>query len=129
MRDFKLIIDEDFMLDVEYSANTFSLTDSLADVVRNNIAMSISIRRGEIHNAPTFGSRRWEVKRGGDAGARELERFDGDALEWIISLGRAKTIEVKAWPSEGEPGRLDELITATLTDGETVTFETFLRVV
>jgi len=131
MHDLKLQITDDFMVDFVYDevSGLFELTETLADVVRNNIIMSITIRKGEILTAENFGSARWEIKQGGDSGARELERIDAEALQWIISLGRAKSIDVKAWPAEDNPGRLDELITATLPDGETVPFETFLRVV
>lgn len=130
MHDLMLQITDDYKVDIVYdeTLKTFTLTSSLADVVRNNIILSIMIRRGELPGAPNFGSRRYDITNGGDAGARDLERYDAEALQWIIDIGRAKTIEIKAWPEPGEPGRYNELITATLTDGEIVPFQTFFRV-
>jgi phage gp46-like protein len=131
MHDLLLRIDDDYKVDFVYdeTLHTFSLTETMADMVRNNIIMSIMPHRGELPGAPLLGSRRYEITNGGDAGARDLERLDGEALKWIVDIGRALSITVKAWPEAGQPGKLNEMITAVLPSGETVPFETFLRVV
>jgi phage gp46-like protein len=130
MRDLLLQITDDYKVDFVYdeTTKTFTLTSTMADVVKNNIILSIMIRIGELPGAPSFGSRRHEITSGGDAGARDLERFDAEAMQWIVDIGRAKSIAVKAWPEPGEPGRLNEIITAVLMDGESLPFETFYRV-
>ena len=130
MRDFLLQITDDYEVDFVYdeTLKTFTLTQTVADVVRNNIIMSIMLHKGELPGALLLGSRRYEITNGGDNGARDLERHDGEAMKWIADIGRAKSITVKAWSEPGQPGRLNELITAVLPDGEIVPFETFFRV-
>jgi phage gp46-like protein len=130
MPDLLLQITDDYKVDFVYdeTALTFKLTESLADVVRNNIIMSIMINKGELIDSPLLGSRRNEIKSGGINGARELEYYDREALQWIIDIGRAISIDIKTWPEPVQPERLNETIAATLPDGEIVPFNTFYRV-
>jgi phage gp46-like protein len=130
MADLLLRINDEYMVDFVYNetSGSLELAQTLADIVVNNIIMSIMVRKNELPGSPGFGSDRYKINRSGDAGARLLEQCDIEATRWIVQRGRAVSIDVAAEPVAGDPGRFRETITATLPGGEIVPFETFYRV-
>jgi phage gp46-like protein len=99
------------------------------DTIRNNIYLSLAIRKGTWWHDPGFGldwSPRQKLTSRTPALLRErcLE-----ALKWILDIGRAKSIEVTTERDTKNRRRINVLVEAVQADGREVTFETYTEVI
>lgn len=100
-----------------------------AEGILNNIIISLAIKKGSWWHDPGFGLRQRPRLKNTPASARLVQQDIEQALQWIIDLGRAKSIDVATWRLENNRHRLGVLITATQADGRAVTYTTFREVV
>lgn len=95
----------------------------------NNIYLSLAIKKGSWWADPEFGLR----DRGRMKLTEQTERLVRDdcleALQWLIDVGRARTIEVMTEREAGHTGRLKVLVRALKADGQFEDFQTFIEVV
>lgn len=100
--------------------------------LRNNIYLSLMIKRGDWFQNPDFGSRLHLLQRAKNTEqtAALAEEYCKEALQWLIDTGRATRIDVIS-----ERDRLQDLhrlrlnIAVTRADGGRVEFTTFVEVV
>lgn len=121
MKDFKI---DPYNRDYVIENNDLALTED----IRNNIYLSLSVRKGEWAFSPESGSRLHLLMR-----EKSLERLESvakeyceEALRWIIDLERAEKIEVTT-VLDKENKRMKCLIEAT-QKGKPIIYEHFVRV-
>lgn len=118
--DFQLSIDHAGVLDETF----IPATDIL-----NNIIISLAIRKGSWWHDPAFGLIDRPRLKNTPAIARLIKQDIEQALQWIITAGRASSIQVETWRDDNDPYRLIVLVTATQTNGQVVTYSIFKEVV
>jgi len=117
----------DFSITTESGAPVFSL--EAGDALRNNVLLSLLVRRGTLFVAPEFGSRLHTItKVSADAPAR-AQAYCVEATRWIIETGRAREITVDARIHDENNGRIDIAVMVTKPDGERTAFTTWFAVV
>lgn len=118
----------DFQIDT--SAGQGEMTFTPAADIRNNIFLSLKIRRGAFFANPSFGLRSVRPAKNTARTAGLLKEYCTEALQWLIDTGKAVSVDVQverdpaAWPD-----RMKILVTAVQADLTPVTFETFQEVI
>jgi len=100
--------------------------------LRNNIFLSLVIKRGSWFQNPSFGSRLHLLQRAknSEQTAALAEDYCKEALDWLIDTGRVKKIEIIAQRDrEQDLHRLKLLVMVTQSSGDQVSFTTFVEVV
>ncbi len=97
--------------------------------IMNNIYLSLMVPRGAFFAAPQFGSRLHEITKTTAQSVALLKDYCKEAMQWLLDLGRARSIEVKTERDARDLNRINMRITVTQADGRVITFETFTRVV
>lgn len=100
--------------------------------LRNNIYLSLVIKRGSWFQNPAFGSRLHLLQRAknSEQTAALAEEYCKEALHWLIDTGRAKKIEIVAQRDrEQDLHRLKLLVMVTQSNGDQVSFTAFVEVV
>jgi phage gp46-like protein len=98
--------------------------------IRNNILVSLSIRKGSWWQDPEFGLRDRGRMKLTDQTVRLVRSDCLEALQWLKDTGRAKSIEVTTLRDRAENvNRIKVLVEAVQADGRAVTFEHFIEVV
>lgn len=100
----------------------------LVEDIRNNIYLSLNVRKGTWPFAPELGSRLHllEREKSLERVARKAKEYCDEALKWIIDKGRAESIEVTVELDKANM-RLKCLIEA-VQKGKTITYEHFVEV-
>lgn len=121
MKDYKL---NPYTRDYEVVKGQFELIDD----IRNNIYLSLAVRKGTWAFNPSFGSRLHLLLR-----EKALDRLESvakeyceEALKWIIDIARAEKIEVTTQLNK-ENKRMKCLIEAT-QKGKAIVYEYFIKV-
>jgi len=94
--------------------------------------LSLMVSKGSFFQRPAFGSRLHLLHRSKMTArtAALAVAYCKEALQWIIDLGRAISIDVDAEVDRTvDPSRLKLKITAEQADGRPITYETWLEVV
>jgi phage gp46-like protein len=119
----------DFKIDIKQGRG--QMTFEKVDDIRNNIYLSLMVRRGSFFQNPNFGSRLHELFRAKntDKTAALAKEYCKEALQWLIDTGRATEINISTEKDPNELNRLKILVEATQSDGRKVTFDTYLEVV
>lgn len=118
----------DFRIDT--TAGQGEMTFDPVTDIRNNIFLSIKVRRGSFFANPSFGLRAIRPAKNTIQTAGLLREYCREALQWLIDTGKAVSVDVQverdpaAWP-----GRMKILVTAVQADLKPVTFETFQEVI
>ncbi len=103
--------------------------DKAADIF-NNVYLSLAIKKGSWWVDPEFGLRDRGRMKNTEQNARLVRQDCLEALQWLLSTGRATAIEVTVQRDRTEDlHRLKILVEATQANGQQVTFETFKEVV
>lgn len=100
--------------------------------IMNNIWLSLHIQRGAFFACPWLGSRLHLLRREKvvPRTVRLAQKYAEQALQWIIDLGRAKSITVLTEADKGtHTGRVLLHVEAVQADGRKVTFSDFVEVV
>ena len=108
------------------------MTFTKAEDIRNNVFLSLVVRRGSFFQNPGFGSRLHLLKRAKNTvkTAQLAVEYAKEALQWLLDTGRAKKIEVTAERDVTQDlHRLKLLVEATQGNERKVTFSTFVEVV
>lgn len=117
---------------IETSTGQGEMTYDPVTDIRNNIYLSLEVRRGSFFARPGFGSRLHLLSREKNTArtAAIARDYCREALQWLLDSGRASAIEVTVERDpEGDPHRLKILVQATQADLTPVTFETFQEVI
>lgn len=117
-------------LDWKLGNNSFAATENGSDIY-NLLRNSIMVDKGTFPFKPNFGSELYKLRR-----EKKTERtrllaiqYCTEATNWLLQTGKATEIEISSQYSIFDNNRLDLKIEAKQASGETVTFETFVRVV
>lgn len=119
----------DFQLSYDSQSGSIDQTFEPCADIRNNIIISLAIKKGSWWHDPQFGITDRPRLKITPATIRLVKQDIEQALQWIIAAGRATSIIVETWRAGNYPHRLNILITATQADGRTVTYTTFKEVV
>jgi phage gp46-like protein len=117
----------DFQIDI--LAGQPGMTWTKATDIRNNVILSLLIRRGDWWFNPNFGMRPLPKKNTARAEAL-VESYALEALQWLLDTGRARKIEVQAERDRTRDlNRMRLSLAVTQADGSLVEFEHFVEVV
>jgi phage gp46-like protein len=100
--------------------------------LRNNVYLSLMIRRGSWFQNLDFGSRLHLLQRekNTEQTAVLAEEYCREALQWLIDSGRARKIDIVAERDRLQDlHRLKLLVSVTKSNGDQVSFTTFVEVV
>jgi len=112
----------DYALAIDENGNA-DMTWDKADNIMNNIFLSLRIKKGSFFQNKDFGSRLHTLKKNLPQVAALGEEYAREALQWILDIGRAKTIEINSERGQGaNANRLKLLIQATAADGRPLVF-------
>lgn len=92
--------------------------------IRNNILLSLYVKRGSFFLDLNFGSRLYEIKSLSEPNVRLAKEYVQQALQWILEIGRADRILVVT-------SSIDDTLkiaTTIIKAGVESQFETFYRV-
>ncbi|MDA8139534.1 MAG: phage GP46 family protein [Desulfobacteraceae bacterium] len=118
----------DFKL--SYHGGTADITWGPVESIANNIWLSLNIPKGSFVFASDFGHRFYLVKKNTAQAPALLESLAREALQWLLDLGRAASIEVLAQRDPiNHPNRLLLRGEVVQADGRRVPFEKFVEVV
>lgn len=96
----------------------------------NNIYLSLTVKKGSFFHNPAFGLRQRGRLKNTEATAALIRHDYKDALQWLIDIGRAKSVAVSSERDRWQDlNRLKLLIEVVQADGRTVTFTTYREVV
>ncbi len=115
---------------IETYAGQGAMTFSAVPDIRNNIFLSLKVRRGSFFANPSFGLRSVRPAKNTAATAGLLKEYCLEALQWLLDTGKAASVDVQverdpdAWPD-----RMKVLVRADQADGSTIMFETFQEVI
>lgn len=104
---------------------------SMDEALLNNVYLSLTVSLGGWWAAPKFGSRLYLLQREKllPRVAKKAEGYCREALQWIITASRAKTIDITAELDEGGAARrVVCLISVTKSDGSKLDYTHFVRV-
>lgn len=120
----------DFKIDINNQTGIGEMTFDKADTIMNNICLSLMVEKGKFFQNPEFGSRLHLLQRAKntDQTAALAGEYCKEALQWLIDIGRASTVEVYA-ERDNELKRINLLAEVTQADGNQVSFGTFVEVV
>jgi phage gp46-like protein len=114
---------------IEMTAGLPAMTFDKAADIRNNVLLSLLVRRGSWWFNPAFGMRELP-KKNTIAAAGLVEEYAREALRWLLDTGRATAIEVRAERDPlQDPHRLKLRLQVTQASGEVLSFEHFVEVV
>jgi len=100
-----------------------------SDNILNNIFLSIIVERNSFFFNPEFGSRLHLIKKLTDQNVALAKDYLDEALQWILDTGKAKKIDTLTERDLDVMNRLNLLVTATQSNNQIVTFESFIEVV
>ena len=123
----------DFALLIENQSGIAAMTFEKASGgnLYNNIHLSLVIRRGSFFQNTDFGSRLHLLQRAKNTAQTEALAIEycREALQWLIDARRVAKIDIYTERDRTQDiNRLKLLVEATKTDGDVVSFTTFVRV-
>ena len=102
-----------------------------ADHRFNNVYLSLVVERGSFFVNPAFGSRLHLLRRAKCTAATEAAVVDycTEALQWLITAGRARAVAVQTERDLQTLGRINFTVTVTWADNVVTTYTSFVGVV
>lgn len=104
---------------------------SMDEALLNNVYLSLTVPLGGWWAAPKFGNRLHLLQKEKllPRVVKKAEGYCREALQWIITVGRAKTIAITAEMDDaGAARRVVCLISVTKNDGSKLDYTHFVRV-
>jgi phage gp46-like protein len=99
------------------------------DSLYNNIYLSIMVPKGRFFFNPDFGSRLGTIKTITPDNILLAIDYCKEALQWLVSIGRIKNMEIQALRDDNNPSQLNFAIAVTASDNRAVTYSLFYRVI
>lgn len=120
----------DYAIAIDQTGLTGAMTwEDSCTTIANNVFLSLAVERGSFFHNPSFGLRRRHRLKNTESTAALIRHDYIEALQWLIDLGRAKTVEVMVERDRlVDLHRLKVLVTVTQADGRVLSFETFREV-
>lgn len=109
--------------------NRDSVVPGFSSDIMNNIYLSLAIERGSWWFNPDFGLRPINRMKNTEQTARLIEVYIREALQWLLDMGRAKSIDVYLKRDSSVSGRICAVIEAVQTDGLAVQYSHYIEVV
>ena len=97
--------------------------------IRNNLYLSLAIKKGSWWAAPEFGLRDRGRMKITEQSLRLLRGDCLEALQWLLDSGRAKSVEVLVMRDDQVMNRVRIGVEAVQADGRKVTIDKFIEVV
>ncbi|MHB9156271.1 MAG: phage GP46 family protein [Endomicrobiales bacterium] len=120
----------DFAIDM--AGGLGEMTFEKPEDIRNNVFLSLAVRRGSFFQNPAFGSRLHLLKRAKNTTktAQLAVEYAKEALQWLLDTDKARKVEVTTEQDRTQDlHRLKLLVEATQADERKVIFTTFVEVV
>jgi phage gp46-like protein len=119
---------KDFLL--EFGGGRADIGFEFADSLKNNVWLSIHIKRSELFWAPWFGSRLHEITKITTQSLLMAEAYVRDCLRWLIEMERIETIvSVTAQRDAYIYNRIVFVVSLKKKDEITLEYEIFYSVV
>lgn len=99
------------------------------DSLLSNIMLSICVKRGSLFSFPEFGSRLHEIGKITDGNLRLARDYTVEALQWLITVGRAAAVQVEAQRDPKDPSRINLYGSVTKSSGDVVPFTVYYPVI
>ena len=85
--------------------------------IATNIYTSLMIKKGSLFNTPSFGLDLSDIKKVTATNIKLIETRLRDALQWLIDIGKAKTINVIVERDSLDRSRINYKVEAVQADG------------
>ena len=96
--------------------------------ISNLLYFSVSLPQGLMFNLPNFGLNLLDIKKLTDDKIELIQGRVEKAVQWIIDIGKARSIDVLVEKNAQAVGRVDIQIRAIQADGTPVSLDTFRSV-
>jgi len=116
-------MDFQILLDNQYPAGGLTFTKNLD--IRSDIYSSINIRKGSWFARPDFGCDLYKIRKVTSANILLAKQYIEEALAWLVTTGRAKTIDVLVEADDMDISRINIKVTATQQDGLIITYQQY----
>ena len=114
---------------IAYGNFAADMTWEPVETIANNVWLSLNVRRGTLFAAPRFGHRLHLLKKNTARTAALAEAYTREALQWLVDIGRAVSVDVSAERDPvNYPNRMLLRGTVVQADGRRVPFEQFVEV-
>lgn len=113
----------DFLLETDNGHVVMSF-NSVNDV-RNNIILSLIVKRGSFFVDPNFGSQLHVLKNNSPESCNLAESYCKDAVKWMIKIGKLIQFDVSATPFKNG---IQLNCSAILPDRNIVNYDHFVRI-
>jgi phage gp46-like protein len=114
----------DYLLINDSYGNLMMSFDASNDI-RNNILLSLHIKKGSFFLDPNFGSRDHEIKSTTQSDINLAIAYGKEALQWMQTANKVSKIEISAYSIKD---KIYREITVTLPNGKIENYTTFFRV-
>jgi phage gp46-like protein len=119
--DFKIL------LNAQYPSGGLTFTKN--SDIRTDIFNSINIKKGYFFQNKEFGSDLYKIRKLTSPNVLLAKQYIEAALEWLLSTGRAKSLNVIVERDTSDVSRLNIKVEAQQPDGLMIIYEQFKRVV
>ena len=114
---------------ISYGYFEADMTWQPVETIANNVWLSLNVRRGTMFAAPYFGNRFHLLKKNTVRTAALAEEYAREALQWLVDIGRAVSVDVSAERDpENYPNRMLLRGAVVQADGRRIPFEQFVEV-
>ncbi len=120
----------DFAIDM--GGGLGEMTFGKPEDIRNNVFLSLVVRKGSFFQNPSFGSRLHLLKRAKNTAktAQLAVEYAKEALQWLLDTDKARKVEVTAERDRTQDlHRLKLLVEVIQANEKRVSFSTFVEVV
>lgn len=101
----------DFQINLGRGQSTGVLTWTKNTDIRSNIYFSLFIKPGSWFFDPTWGNKLWNIRKINDSNLLLAKQYTEESLQWLISTGKAASIEVVAEKDSYDINRINLKIT------------------
>ncbi len=103
---------------LESTENGLEFGFGMADSLRNNLMLSLLVRRGSLFSATWFGSRLHVIEHVTPQDMELARDYCMEALRWLIQTGRIVSADIQVEQDLSDRNRMNILVTATKPTGD-----------
>lgn len=103
-----------------------SMSYDAVNDIRNNIILSLLVKKGSFFLDLNFGSRLHEITSATPSDLNLIKSYCSEALSWMVTIKKVKSFDITAILAS--VGKIEIVTIAHLNDGTRVTYSTFLRI-
>lgn len=114
----------DFQIQAGQGLNSGALVFEKNENILTSIFLSLAINKGDFFQNQDFGCDIYKIKKITPSNIKLAQQYVQDALQWLIQVGRATTINVTVEQDTQNINQLDIKVDATQPNGLIITYIT-----